>query len=430
VSVTDAPTQVLDRSAALQEHIRAFTALYEEAAYVVYNVALRVTCEREAAMQTAERAFLAQVDHENDQVRLIASTARVALSLAPDSPDPHGAGDSACETLLAVNAQLPPLERAALALGALIEADDGTIAQLLGITPDAVARLLDHGMARFAELRGGTQEEVAAAIDGWLLAEPPPGLWETIYPAFHRRVEAQLETRPSGEGNAAATRATTAMPALAPPERTSRFSRARARARAAAWTIVVLAVLGGGGYAAAAALTGGGSSGAQHTLGQRSLPPGAAGGDGSMSPQELDRLRQREIKAQAAGGAGHGGPTSATSVPPSKAKQAALLKRAKAMQRVAKLKEAKRERAIARQRQKAASHSSPATPPPTPTPSKPRASTAPTTTSGATGNTPTTSTSTTTPSSTTSSGNGAPTKSQADQSCLLNPDTGTYVCPK
>jgi hypothetical protein len=427
VSVADAPTQVLDRSAALQEHVRAFTALYEEAAYVVYNVALRITCEREVAMQTAERAFLAQVDHENDQVRLIASTARVALSVASERPDPHGAGDEECEALLALNAQLPPLERAALALGALIEADDDTIAQLLGITTDAVGRLLHQGMATFAELRGSSPEETAAAIDGWLLAEPPPALWETIYPAFHRRVETQLEARPPVEQTAAAA---PAQPAPAPADRTPRFSRARARARAILWTVAVLAILGGGGYAAAAALSGGGSSGAQSTVGQRPLPPGVTGGDGSMSPQELDRLRQREIQAQARGPAEHGGRPSTGPRVPSKSKQDALLRRAKANQRLAKQEEAKRERAIARQRQKAASHSTPAVPPPTPAPSTPRAHTAPTTTSGATGNTPTSSTPSTTPSSTTSSGDGAPTTSQANQNCLLNPDTGTYVCPK
>jgi hypothetical protein len=425
VSVADAPTQVLDRSAALQEHVRAFTALYEGAAYVVYNIALRITCEREAAMQTAERAFLAQVDHENDQVRLIASTARVALSLASEHPEAHGAGDEECEALLALNAQLPPLERAVLALGALIEADDETIAQLLGITDDAVGRLIEQATARFAELRGTSPEETAAAIDGWLLAEPPPALWETIYPAFHRRVEAQLETRPAVAETAAAK---PAEPASAPSERKPRASRARVRARGIAWTVAVLAVLAGGGYAAAAALTGGGSDGAQSTAGQRPLPPGVTGGDGSMSPAELDRLRQREIQAQAGGAAEHGGRPSTGPRVPSKAKRNALLRRAKANQRLAKQQEAKRERAIARQRQKAASHATPATPPPTP--SKPRTSTAPTTTSGATGNSPTTSTSTTPPSSTTSSGDGAPTSSQADQKCLFNPDTGTYVCPK
>src|SRR6266545_7975801 len=59
-------------------------------------------------------------------------------------------------------------------------------------------------------------------------------------------------------------------------------------------------------YAAAAALSGGGSDGAQSTAGQRPLPPAVTGGDGSLTPQQLDRLRQREIASQAQGPE-HGG---------------------------------------------------------------------------------------------------------------------------
>src|SRR5258705_9302282 len=112
--------QTSDVTAALQEATRDFAGIYERNAYLVYNLALRITCERAIAMAATERAFLEHVGQSEDAAALARAVVSHALADTRPRPRPSGAGGVEEEAMLAGTARaLDVRERALLALTAL-----------------------------------------------------------------------------------------------------------------------------------------------------------------------------------------------------------------------------------------------------------------------------------------------------------------------
>src|SRR5207244_3006058 len=115
-TVTD-QTTALDRAAALQQGTKRFSAFYERHAYLVYNLSLRITCDRAVAIESSRAAFLASVAAPDPDEGLVKTAVSQALAVAPHQPaDPKGAGDADAEAMLRATAVLTPAERATLAL--------------------------------------------------------------------------------------------------------------------------------------------------------------------------------------------------------------------------------------------------------------------------------------------------------------------------
>jgi hypothetical protein len=182
-------SSVSDAAAELQRRVRELSKLYEQHAYLLYNLALRTTCEPESAVRAAERAFLQQALRDGGQQRLVAASVAVALTEASATPDPHGAGDAGAEAMLAAAATLEPAERAALALRWLADADAHAVGQAMGIGEAAASELVDRGAQRLASALGVDLAELDHHGADWLWAPPPAELWERIYPRLHRALE-------------------------------------------------------------------------------------------------------------------------------------------------------------------------------------------------------------------------------------------------
>jgi hypothetical protein len=458
VTIAEHPTEIVDRTAALQQRTRAFALLYEQQAYRVYNLALRITCERDTAVQSTERAFLGQVDHPEDEQHLIAAVVGASLAAARTRPDPHGAGDEDSEAMLAATASLAGLERAALALAVLAEADTAQAAQIMGTSADTVERLRERGHERLGAALGLTPEQAKDSNEAWLWAAPPEDLWEDLFRAFHSALDRKL----GGKSGASASRsvassrpATQAKREQSPQPQEERqdadapgpFSRLGARlsgpgARKALKWGIVLALLGGGLAWGSSQVFGGGEN---KPIGPVGAPPPAAVPNGNLSPAEVDKLRNRELaqaRQQEHGGQAATDPLAARVPKPKQAKQLTPAQIKAAQKRQAQLarQQAARERRIAKQR-----NSQTALPPPPPPASTPKSSSSgPSTSSHAVGQDPTagqgtgptgpTGSTGAPPPSSGSSGSpskGSPpsNKGEADAQCLFNPDTGTYVCP-
>jgi len=164
-----------DHSAPLQEATREFTRRYEQHAYLVYNLALRIACEQPVAIAAAERAFLEHALEPASQDTLADAAVAAALASARRRPQPSGAGAAAEQALLSAVAKLVPADRAALALATL----RGTPAD------DAV-------FERLAAALGVPAYAARAACEDWLWAVPPGRLWEAMYPKFYRVAEVAL----------------------------------------------------------------------------------------------------------------------------------------------------------------------------------------------------------------------------------------------
>ncbi|MFL5894634.1 MAG: hypothetical protein ACJ76Z_05910 [Thermoleophilaceae bacterium] len=204
-----------DVSARLQEATRELASLYERNAYLAYNVALRITCEREAAMAAAERAFLADVTGADAEEQLLPRVVGFALEGARPRPRPRGAGADEEEQLLALTAsELDAHERALLVLTSLVGMDPPEGAALLG-ADDGEARL-EEAWAKLAAARGETQDEATAGYERWLWAAPPTALWDGIYQKFYRAAERAL-AEPDGD-----LAATQKLPAQPRPKRARR----------------------------------------------------------------------------------------------------------------------------------------------------------------------------------------------------------------
>jgi hypothetical protein len=422
-------------SAPLQERVRAFTAFYEQHAYLAYNLALRITCAQEAAGRAVQRGFLRQVEHR--PAGLVAATAEAALQEAAAVPDATAAGDPEAQALLTAISKLAPAERAALALADLAHAGSTGIGEALGVPGEQAGKLLERSREAFATALGLSRTQADEAARNWMWAAPPSEIWEELYPRFHRTVERQLRRGSVEEHtliltpDGAAAPVTASRAAKRQLKRSSRTPQRWRWSRRPRWSIVLpaallLLALGAG---AAMQVTGSWStSGAAGALDQGTrtprstdaVPAGTAtSGDSAVAPHKpltaalLDKLRLRELRQLR----DYGRQQANASLPARQRRAAA--------QRIAALELAARQRLLAQQKQDAAlrdrqarqraQNQAPPPPPPTSRPQRP-------TTRPPRNQTPTNQ-------STTPAG-APPTRSQADKSCLMDENTGQYICPQ
>jgi hypothetical protein len=425
VSAVEVATAVLDRSAGLQQGTRHFSALYERNAYLVYNLSLRIACDRAVAIESARGAFLSALAAQAPEEGLVDTAVRQALAVAGDRPAaPNGAGDAEAEAMLAATARLTPPERAALALTGLTDADAAAIATTLNVSDHVAESIVERAFAALGSELGTQSGETESAYRSWLLVEPPLELWETLYPDFYRALERKLREgqdgaavpvvtdRPSRRARRRARRAARRAAASA---REATDERPRRWRRRAPFAVAILAVAAGGFLAATR--TGLIPSGHESTP-QPPEPPSTFGS--GMSPGKLDQLRRREIAKTR--------DFAARKVASVREKRDAAARRkahARAAQRKAKAALAKRRklasrRTLRRRREDAARRQQQQQQQPQSTPKPPRR--------------PTRGNSTTQPSGGRSSNGSNPatgTPHNADnQPCILNQEDGTYICPQ
>lgn len=450
MAATVTETIVIDRSTALQQGTREFAGVYERHAYLVYNLALRTTVDRAAAIDAASAAFLACLNSADADAEIAPVTVRRALMLAKQTATPEAAGDAEAQRLLSRTERLPAPERAVLALEMLASADVAAIAASLETTEEAAAKLIERawsGFARACELPLGPAKD---AYRGWLWAEPPAELWELLYPSFYehlvRRVNAQ-------NGDADASSGATAVLAGVAP-RPSRSERRRARraekdARRAKppgrvrratrtiplrWTAVAVGILAAGAGTAYAAGLFGSQSAHQ--------PPAAttyAPQQPQMSAAELARLRAQQRQAEQNYAAQQRASLGQLSLQQKVARAAYL------QQRAAQLAAAKRRQAAAKRAQQPAAPQPTAAapvvpaPPAIPQPSQPGPASSRTTPanqgssgSGGSGGGGSGGGGSASHGPGSSEGGGAsnPTPGQVQQQCLYDANNGSWVCPQ
>jgi hypothetical protein len=194
-------TSAADRSAQLQQATRAFARFYEQNAYLVYNLALRITCERDKATQAAGDAFLSQTGPSAGS--LPTAVVSRALALASQQPTANGAGDEESERMLAATATLAPPQRAILALVSLATPDEAGSAHAagpahaaaaMGLTEQVAEGLLQRTWEGLAKTIGGGVAAAQERYEAWLWAQPPAELWEGLYPSFVKSIERQLSS--------------------------------------------------------------------------------------------------------------------------------------------------------------------------------------------------------------------------------------------
>ena len=393
---------VSDAAAELQRRVRELTGLYERHAYLIYNLALRTTCEREAAIQAAQRGFLDEAVRGGEEARLVAATIAVSLAEARGRPDPHGAGDPEAEAMLAAVASLEPAERAALALHSLAGSGPREVGQTIGIGEPAALELLERAHQRFAEALGVAEEEAERRTAEWLWAPPPEELWEETYPQLHRVLER------GGGGSGRRAHGSGAR---------GRISRRFTRPLLRGWALAgVFALLAGGIALAAVSMKDSrpatksqpapGNAGSYRPGAVTPTTPAPAAADSNPAAADAQaKLRAKAIRdaKRVAAAKRRARARARKRVAAQGDNQSAefrrrALERFDAAQRQRALEQA-RERA---RRRKSAGQSPDPPPPPAqrPATSKPK------------------------PSS-----DEAPTKDEVEQRCLYNPDSGTYICP-
>ena len=437
-----------DRSAALQQGTREFAGVYERNAYLVYNLALRTTVDRTAAMDAACAAFLACLASEDPDAVLVKLTVRRALPGARQKPTVEAAGDAEAQAMLRATASLPAPERAALALVGLADADAAQVAAALEATEDASANLIKRAWTSFAEAARLPTGQAEKTYRGWLWAEPPTELWERLYPSFYAQLLRRLKAA-GADGDASATAVVATVAAAAP--KPSRRERRRARrgekdARRAKppgalrrgvrampiGRLVLLLVIAGAGAGAA---YGTGLVGAKHRSGIPASSFGAMQSTQKLTPAQIAALRAQEAQASANYAAQQR--LARTQAGQQAALRQAALKQLKAQQ-AAQRTAAKRRSAAFRKAQLAAQKralqqaTALAQPPPpqqSPRPSyqappKQSSSSNSSSSSGSAGGSKPGS------GSQPSGSNPNPTSTQAQQQCLYNANDGTYVCPQ
>lgn len=417
-------------SARLQERIRAFTSFYEEHAYLAYNLALRIVCVPELAMSAVQAGFLAQL--QDRPAGLVAAVVDEALHEASSDVDPSGAGDVEAQRLMSAIAALAPAERAAVALADLTQAGPEAIAPTLDLEPDSASKLLHRAREGFAARLGLPRAEADQACRDWMWAVPPNAIWEELYPRFHQGTERHLR---KGIGETTLVLGPDAQGAPTPARRPRSQRRRRLpwridrRSRSRRATILVgAAVLALAGVAVARLGTHGGTGGhrasssqgptlpASTATGNESGPASSVPGAGPiqphkpLTPAELDKLRLRELRQLNRFTKRQANNRLSPAQRNDAARGIAGLQHAADHRLNAEL---RREQVLrdqlARERAKANA------PPPPPPPSAPRRRTSK----------PSTSSTQTTPSTTAPSGGR-----HSNETCLLDQDTGQYICPQ
>jgi hypothetical protein len=398
-------TAVLDRPATLQQGTRQFTTLYETNAYLVYNLALRTTCDRATAMAAARSSFLAGLANPGSDEGLVKTTVSQALAVAADRPaTPNGAGDAEAEAMLAASVAIPAAGRAALALIGLGGAETGDVAEIMGLSGQAATSLIDRSFETLAQELHKERGDAESAYRSWLCAEPAPELWETLYPDFYRAFERLLREGQNGHSPNGAAAVAVAEPERATPPRRWRLKRRTT------WALAILAAAGGGSFAAERA----GLIGSTHNstlAGSGGLAKPQTTFGPHMSPSKLDQLRMRELQQTRKYAAGKASAAE---------KQKAAAAHRKALELAAKRRKAalakqqlqrRRKLAAQRRQQQALLQQQQQQPAPAPAPPKPQRQSRPPSTGGRQSTTP-------------------QNQTQANQSCLYNADSGTYVCPR
>lgn len=421
-----------DVSSDLQARIREFTGFYEQHAYLAYNVALRITGEPGAAGQTVERAFLRQLDSQPSG--LLATLTDSALRESGCRFDLAAAGDPQAQSLMTAFSSLAPVERATLALLDLAGIGADGVGAALGVPAEQAAKLEEAGRAGFATALGLSREQADAAARDWMWAAPPNQIWESLYPQFHQTVERHLHR--------GATEQTLVLkPASASaPTKTSRGGRRRVRRSARtrpAWlrrlggrpAVAAATVVLGLGALAGAQMLGGNTEGddgpslyrqdaAESATGDDPAPSDAATGESAAKPHKpltaalLDKLRLRELRQLRK----YTRRQADRSLP---ARQ-----RRAATRRITAIERAARQRLAAQRRREAALRDrearerarSQAPPPPAPTRAAPA--------------TPTPRRETPRPATDPAPTGPPASRDDADRSCLLDENSGQYICPQ
>ena len=425
-------TEGQDLSALLQQGTREYTKLYERHAYRVYNLALRITCARESALKACEDAFMTQVPATEVEGDLLGQTARFAIREADAGAETGGAGGAEAEALLRATARLPATERAALALSQLVGAGSEETAAVLGLTPEAADGVLVHAYESLAAALSVSPDDARAAYEGWLVAEPPAELWERVYPRFYMQLEKDLRGSVRVSPGAAVAAKMSARRVRLRGRLPRRLPRLRTALVVAALGLAGLGALqytgaGGGGDSDFAALAEGEIPGVDEASTED-----VARSDGDpydpLTPKELDKLRLEELRDLRAQGEHEQARELATRRKRALAEAARTRRERKLEQKrtVLERKRAERERKLAERQNRAATRREEASrnaPPPT---------------SGGSGGGGqdgddelhvTIEEHRSDDGRNDDGGGNGPSRNEADDNCLYNEDSGTYMCP-
>ncbi|MDX6663353.1 MAG: hypothetical protein QOG09_1455 [Solirubrobacterales bacterium] len=412
---TKAQDEAQDASSYLQQESRRFAALYESNAYVVYNLALRITCVRDRALAATKRAFLLQLGQETSDARLTANIISTARAEAVERPKAKGGGDSEAERLLAAAAKLSIPERVALGLVSIGQGTPAMISDALGLPADKAQALRSKAEASLASALGVSKAEADEVLANWPWAQPPSELWESLYTDAYRALEHGFANRSNGvvtpilvpqthDEDHRHHRATAALAAIA--DHRPRGWRGRAALAGAVLlpaAIAALLVFNGGDQNQAPAGFGIGAPAGTPATGGAKNPDGTP--YQGLTPKELDKLRLDELHRLQ------------TYSQRQQNKSLSLDKRRAAAHDAALLAQQARARLRAERSQPKPHHRKPRhhpssggthhTTPPPPPPSKPKPPSKPHHSSGG------------------STGGG----NNNSGNCLFNEKNGTYVCP-
>ena len=269
----------LDVPALLQKETRSLASAYEREAYLVYNLALTISCDSAAARRAAERGFLDAAARDVEDPAVVPATIAAALAEAPRRPELPAGGDEHTALMLAAMSGLDPIERATLAVQTLCGADATAIGPLMGLDPQAGAAVLERARAALARGLEIDPAELDAQLDRVLWTAPPDGIWESVFQAHYRAAEERLR-RGAAAGD-------DAEPSPARRRRTGLFAGA---GRWVAGTVAVAAI----GVAATQLAAGAGAGGASGRSGADDgtavaaapgiLPPTAPPRTGTAAP--------------------------------------------------------------------------------------------------------------------------------------------------
>lgn len=296
--MTESAPATQQHQADVAARVEELTSLYEQKAYLIYNVALRVTLDSASAQNAARRGFVAQAAAGAPE-GLAPNIARLAVDEAGAAK-----GTPSDDPVLSATAGLSASERAALALTVLADTGPDAIATALGIDAAAAEQLRTRAFENLAAALELSADDAAASYRSLPWAEPPAELWQALYPELH--AVASQTVRAAAQARAAAA---------ARPGRLRRIARSlRVWRRIPRWAAVALIVLTAGGVAMAARGTGGGEEPApeaesayygSYSEGDDGTSGGATGGGASsgggssydaLTPKELDKLRQQELE--------------------------------------------------------------------------------------------------------------------------------------
>jgi hypothetical protein len=450
-SPTTSPSQL---PASARRRAERLVKLYEREAYRIYNLALRITCERDAAARATETAFLRYVaetggDEESKGASLVEQTVGAARALAPRA---KGVERGEEDPLLEAASSLAPAERAAIALISVGTSSVKGIATAMGTTEDVAEPLVKEARSSLGSEIGVAANRVGPKLRDWTWAEPPEEIWESVYPQAQRllvereqagpEAPAQSKTAASAKapskGKAAAKgKAKAQRRAPVRPARDSALASRLLRDAPSLWSrighsfsgrvgiwafrISVLVIILTPAAVIALASTGGksGSTLALSGPGQAgSAVAGSAdtsqGGStyNALTPKELDQLRLRELdqlREYSQQQADQSLSASQRSDAASKAEQ--LL--ATARERLAAVEQREQQVAAKEQQQSQAKTPAPAaTPAPQPAAPAPAGTTPPKKKKKH------------------KKKQAATQPSNSLDNCLFNPDTGTYICPE